>query len=148
MHLVLCVYTPSGCIEVESLQKNRGYFLQELPKTVKNEGKSRKTVIVAKELAVFSARITGMKMSIAKLLENHGRSGLRSVADPTIQKRKSKDFLFCIVGFFAEAQRLRRLRTRGFGSPQCTKKATSYEVALWVPSGIRTHDIQNHNLTL
>lgn len=37
---------------------------------MKNEGKSRKTVIVAKELAVFSARITGMKMSIAKLLEN------------------------------------------------------------------------------
>ena len=73
-------------MHLESLQKNRGYFLQELPKTVKNEGKSRKTVIVAKELAVFSARITGMKMSIAKLLENHGRSGLRSVADPTIQK--------------------------------------------------------------
>ena len=88
MHLGLCVYTPSGCIEVESLQKNRGYFLQELPKTVKNEGKSRKTVIVAKELAVFSARITGMKMSIAKLLENHGRSGLRSVADPTIRKKE------------------------------------------------------------
>jgi hypothetical protein len=97
---------------VESLQKNRGYFLQELPKTVKNEGKSRKTVIVAKELAVFSARITGMKMSIAKLLENHGRSGLRSVADPTIQKK--------------EVERL----------------------PFWVPSGIRTHDIQNHNLTL
>ena len=80
-------------MHLESLQKNRGYFLQELPKTVKNEGKSRKTVIVAKELAVFSARITGMKMSIAKLLENHGRSGLRSVADSTIQKESLTSFL-------------------------------------------------------
>ena len=101
-------------MHLESLQKNRGYFLQELPKTVKNEGKSRKTVIVAKELAVFSARITGMKMSIAKLLENHGRSGLRSVADPAIQKGSRLPFWVCPVGFFAEAQRLRRLRTRGF----------------------------------
>ena len=28
------------------------------------------------------------------------------------------------------------------------KKETDESVSFWVPSGIRTHDIQNHNLTL
>ena len=124
-------------MHLESLQKNRGYFLQELPKTVKNEGKSRKTVIVAKELAVFSARITGMKMSIAKLLENHGRSGLRSVADPTIQKGSLTSFLGVPSGILLWVHTL----------PD-TKKGSRKTSFFGVPSGIRTHDIQNHNLTL
>ena len=124
MHLGLCVYTPSGCIAMESLQKNRGYFLQELPKTVTNEGKSRKTVIVAKELAVFSARITGMKMSSAKLLENQGRSGLRSVADPTIQKGSRLPFWVCPVGFFRFAQATSSITNPGFSSHRIRKKGS------------------------
>ena len=43
--------------DIRFSQKNRGYFLQGLSKTTKNRGKSRKTAIVAEEMAFFCARM-------------------------------------------------------------------------------------------
>ena len=65
-------------IIIISSQKNRGYFLRGLSKTTKNREKSRKTAIVAEEMAVFCARMAHMKTSSTKMLENRGRSRLRS----------------------------------------------------------------------
>ena len=65
-----------------------------------------------------------------------------------MQKRKPCDFLLgCPMGFFRFAQATSSITNPWVLTPYDTKKE-ALRLPFRVPYGIRTHDIQNHNLTL
>ena len=71
-------------------------------------------------------------------------------SQPHLTKKRSlsTSFLGAQWDSSASLQRLRRLRTLLGSHPTEHKKRPNESVFFRVPSGIRTHDIQNHNLTL
>ena len=67
-------------LDIRFSQKNRGNFLQGLSKTTKNRGKSWKTGILAKELAVFSARMADASELCTKMPQTrHSSCSFRAI---------------------------------------------------------------------